>query len=504
MILTYDFISNTASGDWLTAEYKPNQANEFGKTQLIEYDADRHILRVRRDRLGLQTIYYAQLPTSVVFSTELKDILAVLPNPQIRAHELAQPIRHNFPIDKYNTWIEQIKRLRAGEEAIVDKDGLRLHIYWKRDFTPSFQGTKKNAIAETLRLMRQSVRNCIETADGPVAVLLSGGIDSSSLAALAKEVQQEVHVISAGYKGNKYTGCDEREVAKQFASEQGLIYHEVELNEADFEQLLDELLPYIDEPCFDVSCMAQYALYKKAAEMGFKVILSGLGGDEQFYSYVNDNAAVEALRIRREHQALFPLNKHKREFIAFMLRHWREIIFINKPVLLNSRLVNGWVYNDYYCFAKDALLKFNDDTIRFNELQLEHQFLDTDGLNEIYDFVFSTFANQLCVYLGNKLGAANGVELRYPLLDAELVAFLDTLPISMKFDPKRPKQYQKDVMAGIVPDYILYAKKRGFEPPFEFIRAIAARYQYKHIQATHKFFNSVVADKLIDNLLYDK
>ncbi len=503
MIVTYDFLTNTASGNWLTAFQKPCQANEFGRTSLIEYDADKHVLRVRRDKIGLQTIYYTQLPTSIVFATNLKEILALLPRPQIRAHELAQPIRHNYPIDLQNTWIEQIKRLRAGEEAIVDKNGLRLHTYWKRDYTPSFHGTKEEAIAETLRLMRQSVRKCIETADGPVAVLLSGGIDSSSLAAFAKEVQQEVHVISAGYKGNKYTACDEREVAKQFAAEKGLIYHEVELNEADFEQLLEELLPYLDEPCFDVSCMAQYALYRKAAEMGFKVILSGLGGDEQFYSYKDDNAAAEALRLRREHQALFPLNKHKREFITFMVKHWKEVIFANKPIMLNDRLLTNWTYDDYYKFADDARLNYGNEEIQFNEMNVEYQFRDSDTLNDIYDFIFSTFASQLCVYLGNKLGAANGVELRYPLLDAELVAFLDTLPLSMKFDPRRPKQYQKDVMAGIVPDYILYAKKRGFEPPFEFIRTIAARYKYKYIQATHKFFNSVVADKMIDKLLYE-
>lgn len=500
MILIYDFLTNTASGNWLTAETKPNQANEFGKTSLMEYDADKHLLRVRRDKIGLQTIYYAQLPTSIIFATELKEILAILPRPQIRVHELAQPIRHNYPIDLQNTWIEQIKRLRAGEEAIVDKDGLRLHTYWKRDHTPSFKGTKEEAIAETLRLMRQSVRQCIETAEGPVAVLLSGGIDSSSLAAFAKDVQQEVHVISAGYKGNKYTACDEREVAKQFAVEKGLIYHEVELNEADFEQLLDELLPYLDEPCFDVSCMAQYALYKKAAEMGFKVILSGLGGDEQFYSYAQYNAASEALRLRFEHQALFPLNKHKREFVAFMARHWREIIFANKPISLDAKLDTLWTYDDYQRFKVDAILRIRQESLGFKSIKVEHYFEDTDTLYEVYDYMFNTFMLQMCVYLGNKLGAANGVELRYPLLDAELVAFIDTLPLSMKYDPKRPKQYQKDVMTGIVPDYILYAKKRGFEPPFEFIRAIVNRYQYKHIQATHKFFNSMLADHLLDNI----
>ncbi len=78
---------------------------------------------------------------------------------------------------------------------------------------------------------------------------------------------------------------------------------------------------------------------------------------------------------------------------------------------------------------------------------------------------------------------------------------MDSLPMEMKFDISQPKRFQKEMMAGILPDYILYAKKRGFEPPFEFIRAIAAKYQYKHIHSSHCFFNSMVADRIIDNLL---
>lgn len=103
-----------------------------------------------------------------------------------------------------------------------------------------------------MRLLRKSVRQTIEIADGPVAVLLSGGIDNTSLAALTKEVQKEVHVIRAGYRGSRYTANDERSDAKRFAEEKGLIYHEVdtELYEAHINPVLvDGMKNYNNSKC---------------------------------------------------------------------------------------------------------------------------------------------------------------------------------------------------------------------------------------------------------------
>jgi asparagine synthase (glutamine-hydrolysing) len=439
------------------------------------------------------------LPTGLVFGSSLKDVLQHVKHPQLRVHELAQPIRHNYPIDLQHTWIEQIKRLRAGEYAVVDVDGLRLQTYWKRNHTSSFSGTKDQAIAEVRRIIRASVKRCMQ-ADGPVAVLLSGGIDSTTLALFAKECQKEVHVISAGYKGQH--ACDERLVARRFAEEHGLIYHEVELDVNDFQSLFDEYVPYIDEPCFDVSSMSQFALYKKAAEMGFKVILSGLGGDELFYSYKDDNAIAESLQLRQEFDACFPLKKHWRKYLRFMAKHWRYVLMANHPILDDDKLPTAWTYEDYKKFASQASLIYDSEIVDFSDINVQpSSYPYTAGVNEVYDNKFATFANQLCVYLGNKLGAACGVELRYPLLDSELVEFLDTLPIEMKFDPKVSKKFQKEVMHGLLPDYILYARKRGFEPPFTFVREMCGKYQYQMIKANHVFFNSMMADKLLTQCL---
>ena len=185
-----------------------------------------------------------------------------------------------------------------------------------------------------------------------------------------------------------------------------------------------------------------------------------------------------------------------------MAKHWRYVLMANNPILEDDRLPTAWTYEDYKKFASMASLSHDGETIDFSEINVQpSSFPYTAGVNEVYDNKFATFANQLCVYLGNKLGAACGVELRYPLLDSELVEFLDTLPLEMKFDPKVSKKFQKEVMCGLLPGYILYARKRGFEPPFTFVREMCGKYQYQMINAEHVFFNSMMADKILTQLL---
>ena len=464
---------------------------------VCEYNAKTKELVVARDKIGEQTLYYAQLPTSVIVSTELKDILPHIAYPKINMLNLAQPIRYNYPIDLQQTWIEQIKRVRAGEELTIDTKGIRPRIYWKRDHTPTFKGTKQEALAEALRLLCKSVKECIETSEGPIAVLLSGGIDSTSLAALTKEIQQEVHVISAGYKGNNYTACDERPVARQFAAEKSLIYHEVELDVNDFQSYLDEVIPYLDEPCFDINCMVQYALYKKAAELGFKTILVGLGGDEIFYSYAQRHTEVEAIRLRHEFNQLYPVKKHWKNYLRFVAKNYKHLLLPNYPARIDESMLTAWTYEDYKRFTKDAVLSGE----RFADVDVHVSLPESTTIQDMYDFVGAAFAVNMCVYMAEKMSAANGVDVRYPILAPELVEFLDSLPMEMKFDMKQPKRFQKEMMADILPDYILYARKRGFEPPFEFIRQMCGKYQYKQIQSNHVFFNSMVADRMIDSLI---
>jgi asparagine synthase (glutamine-hydrolysing) len=451
-----------------------------------------------RDRIGEKTLYFAQIPTGVVFCTELKAILKYyLDKTQINAHALAESIRYNYPIDLRNTWIEQIKRLKAGEYALVDANGLEIHQYWKRDLTPRFKGTVEEAKTEILRLMRESVNICLRS-DVPVAVLLSGGIDSSAIAALAKESGREVHVITAGYKGQH--DCDEREVAKRFAEEKGLIYHEVELDAADFQEIFLEYSRFIDEPVCDVSSMSQWALYKKAKAMGFTVLLGGLGGDELFYGYTDANQIAESLKIKHQHQSLFPWKgiDKKKAFLKFLFKNWKYVLYAGYPNKINDKTIVDWTYDDYIKFAETAVLNYKNEKIVFKDIDVHISYEDGKSeVDQIYSSTFETFMTTLCLYLADRQGMGNSVEIRSPLVDYKLVEFVSSLPLEMKFNISEPKYLLKKTLKGIVPDYILYAQKRGFTPPFSFINELVANFNYQTFKSDWKFFNSVLADRLL-------
>lgn len=463
------------------------------------YDVKKKKLFAARDRVGEKTLYFAQLPTGIVFSTELKAILKhYIPNPQLNAHAFAESIRYNYPLDNRNTYIEQIKRLCAGEYAIVDADGMQLHTYWRLSHTPIFEGTKEDAKTEVLRLMRSSVADCLQS-DVPVAVLLSGGIDSSAIAAMANETGKEIHVITAGYKGK--FDVDERNVARRFAQEQGLVYHEIELDAGDFQQLFDEYTAFIDEPVCDVSAMSQYALYKKSKELGFKVLLSGIGGDELFYGYPGTNQMAAHIVLAQQLRHIFPLRTwfQRMAYVKFLMQHPRFVLKGGYPYLSNDRNPVEWTQHDYEQFAKDAVVLFNGQKYALKNEDVHFAYPDDATLTTVYDGEFSGFMKNLCLYLSDRLGMATSMELRSPLLEYRLVEFVTRLPEQMKYDGS-PKGFYKWCLRGIVPDYILDAHKRGFEPPWDFIGEMNKSYQYKHISANYVFYNSMLADTLLDKL----
>lgn len=462
------------------------------------WDSRKKQLFASRDRIGEKTLYYAQIPTGVVFSTELKAILKhCIDKFQINGHGLAECIRYNYPFDLRNTWINEIKRVKAGEYVLTDAGGMEFHTYWKRNMAGDFSGSVNEARDETLRLLRESVGLHLRS-DVPVAVLLSGGIDSSAIASLAKESGKELHVITAGYKGQHH--CDERETARRFATEKGLRYHEVELDENDFQELFREYSQHLDEPVCDISSMSQWALYKKAKALGFTVLLGGLGGDEVFYGYPALNEVAESLQLRHAHQSLFPWKgmTAKMNFIKFFLQNWRYILYAGYPHILNDKTIVPWTYDDYMEFAATAGFEYKGERIMLKDMDVGYSYKDGNcETDQVYTLTFETFMNTLCLYLADRLGMGNAVEIRSPFLDYKLVEFVSSLPPEMKYRIKQPKYFLKEILKDILPDYVLNSPKRGFTPPLDFILEMNRKYQYQRMQSDHVFFNSMLADRLL-------
>ena len=475
-----------------------------GQFSFCLYDIKKRQLFAARDRIGEKTLYYAQIPGGVVISTELKAILKnYVSKPQVNLRNLAAPIRYTCPLHTSDTFIEQIKRLEPGHYILVEETGISKFRYWRRFTEPSFTGTMNEAKQETLRLMQESVDISLRS-DVPVAVMLSGGIDSSTIAALAKETGREVHTITAGYKGNH--DCDERATAKRFAYEKGLIYHEIVLDEKDFRDCFEEFTIHIDEPITDSAALAQWALYKKTKELGFKVLIGGMGGDELFYGYPYWNDLAKSLMIHRQHQSLFPWNslQKKINYLRFLSRNWKHLLYAGYPLQISDQSVCWWMHKDYHKFANKANFEFNGVNHLFSEEDLYYSFGNCNPgreLDLVYDFSFDYIMTMAYLYLSDREGMGNSLEIRSPFLDYKLVEFVSSLPQNYKYTEGQPKYFMKQVVDGLVPEYIINGTKKGFTPPGSFINDVVEKYQYKVFTADHKFYNSILADRLLSVLL---
>ena len=467
------------------------------------YDQKKELLFIARDRLGEEQLYYSEIPGGFVYSTELKAILKeYIVEPQICVHSLLAPIRFTGGISKRDTFIEQIKRVQPGEFILVNNSGVKRQFYWRRHRTYDFPGTLEEAKMETLRLMQEAV-DIEMRSDVPVAVMLSGGVDSSAVAALAKRSGHEVHTITTGYAGNH--AQDERDVARRFAKEQGFIYHELELSEQDYVNSFEELTTFLDEPMTDSTAIAQWAMFKRVKELGFKVLLAGMGGDELFYGYPAWNKLGDSLRLRREHEAIFPWKgkDKKMQWVRFMMHHLKWVLTAGYPSKLEDHSYAWWICDEYYRFIDDAKLTIGGDTIALSDFRVYKDFAPCPlgkEIDLIYDDAIDTVMTQAYLYLSDRLSMGNSLEVRSPLLDYKLFEHIMSLPLEYKYKPGKPKQYMKDVLTGLVPDYILYAPKRGFSSPPSFVTNVAETYTYRCFDATYKFYNSVLTDSILSRL----
>lgn len=467
------------------------------------YDTNKNLLFIARDRIGEEQLYFSEIPGGVVISSELKAILKeYIPEPQLNIHSLLAPIRFTGGISLRDTFVEQIKRVEPGEYLIVDKNGVKRRKYWHRRRTYDYSGTFEEAKQETLRLLQEAV-DIEMRSDVPVAVMLSGGVDSSAVAALAKRGGHEVHTITTGYTGHH--SQDEREVARRFAKEQGFIYHEVELSEQDYLNSFDELTAYLDEPMTDSTAIAQWSMFKKVKDLGFKVLLAGMGGDELFYGYPAWNKLGDSLRLRREHEALFPWKgrEKKLNWLRFVTQHLKWILMAGYPTKLEDRSYSWWNWDDYYRFIKDAKLILGTESYTLSDFPVYKEFAPCPLGKEvdlIYDNAIDSVMTQAYLFLSDRLSMGNSLEIRSPLLDYKLVEYVMTLPLEYKYYPGKPKQFLKELLSGIVPDYILYAPKRGFSSPPSFVNNVAEKYTYKCFNSNYRFYNSVLADTVLSRL----
>jgi asparagine synthase (glutamine-hydrolysing) len=415
------------------------------------WDASRRRLVLARDRFGIKPLVYRQAGGELLFASELR----ALPRAEVDLDALEAFLAFNC-IPAPLTIFAGARKLPPGHLLVWEDGSARL----ERFALPAPLPERETTAAELRERLRDSVKAHL-VSDVPVGVLLSGGVDSSLLAALAaEEASEPLRTFSIGFEERSF---DETADARLVAERYGTDHHELVLR-PDAARLLPALAEAFDEPFADSSALPTYLVSELAARE-VKVALSGEGGDELFGGYYTYAADLLALRIGRVARLTRPLverlpastrrvsfdYKAKRFARAAHLppleRHhgWKEIFSAEARAELTGRR-----------HASDPvdLLRGHFGETAGAELLLRLQHVDL-GVIMVADQLTKT----------DRASMAHSLEARVPFLDTAVTDLALALPRRQRVHMLRKKVLLRQAAAPLLPPEIVRGSKRGFSIP---------------------------------------
>ncbi len=423
-------------------------------------DRQRQLLLVR-DRLGIKPLYYAEREGEIVFASELKPILQL---PHIERSLNWEAVGHLFTFmatSPSQSIVDGVKKLEPARLGIARRGPLRIERYWDVNFEPDERSTEQELVERLTHLLAESV-SLHQISDVPVGAFLSGGIDSSTVAAMMSRSRRgdRIKTFSIGFSEADF---DELAHARRVAALLGTDHHDLVLR-PDVVQMTEDLAWYLDEPFGDTSAIPTYMVSKLASEH-VKVVLTGDGGDELFAGY--DKYVVEA-RERRYDRVPAPLRKMAGVVGDVMPEGMRGRRFLQHLALEGS---------ERYL---DASTLFHDDQIRSLlqdeafEMVAQHDpwAEPLSYLRDGVDWVSAVQYNDLNTYLPldiltkvDRMTMAHSIEARPPLLDHVLVEFAASVPARLRLREGTTKYLLKQAVRGVLPDEIIDRRKQGFAVP---------------------------------------
>lgn len=420
-------------------------------------------LLLARDRMGEKPLYLHRDPAGRLwFASELRSLRAAMAeSPKLTAAAFNLFLTFQY-VPEPTTPIEGTEVLPAGHylELVPGQADASPQPYW--DLADAFTDPA-NPVAVVEASLDQACQ-LMGTADVPVAVALSGGIDSSLVAALtARHYPGQLHAFTIGYRGRPET--DERGFAATLAKELGIGFTEVELATQDVIEGFPAMMAAMDTPIADIAAYGYFMVCRAARQAGFPVLLSGMGGDEFFWGYQWVRDAV----VRNE------------DLLAGR----------PAPVSWRQRLFGPKLERQPDMFGVHADLRNGDAwsrslmpaTVRASispKLWLESASLDLSQPvhRAVSSLLNRTWLRSNCLALVDRMSMAHSVEVRLPLLDVDLVDHVTGMRNAGMADWTKPHKWLLvEALRDVLPADLLARKKQGFTPPvFDWMRGIIGRF----------------------------
>ena len=412
------------------------------------WDARSRRVVLARDRMGEKPLYLYETPGVLTFASEMKALLRSGTVEFALDPEAVNLYFHYQYVPEPLTAVRGVRKLDAGHILVVDLEPwtVREIRYWAMEGCPPIEGDPVALIRERLdEAGRLALR-----ADVPVGVALSGGLDSSLVAALAaRHGQGAVSAFTVGYPGRPPN--DERRDAEAFARTLDIPFHEIELDPGEMVDFFPELNFWRDDPIADMAGFGYFAVMRKAHALGLKVMLQGQGGDELFWGY-----------RRASFRARLGIARPTLAKPIFRLYAWPPGAGRSNAVLRQGpRLSLRRAPCPKLLFARLRRLRSSVRPRAPLRLRLAlarcRRGADREDLRDL--FARNGIAQ------GERLAMASSVELRLPFMDHRLVETVIGLRRHATDAGLPAKAWLKAAAGDLVPPNILDRRKQGFAPP---------------------------------------
>lgn len=434
-------------------------------------DVAQGILFCSRDRFGVKPFHYYYDGRQFIFGSEIKQLLAFSHvTRRVNARAVYEFLAHGISECGEGTFFEEISRLPPGHNLTLNltNSALKVSRYYSPVLRINSNLTLLEAGQQFGRLLTDSVRLRLRS-DVPVGSCLSGGLDSSSIVCLARQIlrdqheSQGQHVFCSHFEAPE---ANELSYMQEIIRATGVQAHIIRPTPAQFLDDLNSLVWQQEEPFGSTSVFAQWSVFKQVRQLGIKVILDGQGADEQLAGYLG----LVPLYFREL--------SRKQQWVRFIWETWRHSRLQGKSwfSLLGGYLAGlasrfrglspgpGAIASGVW-IATDLDRRYRNDNSYAASLRMQ-PFGDEELLNNaLYQL---SFVNNLQMLLKfeDRNSMAFSVEARLPFLDYRIVEFLFSLPSRMKIKHGYTKRVLREGMKGTIPENVRWrVSKLGFATP---------------------------------------
>jgi asparagine synthase (glutamine-hydrolysing) len=439
------------------------------------WDRRHKTLFAARDRLGIKPFYYRSDGKTFLFGSEIKAILAY---PGVRAElntgMLAEYLAFGY-LSGSQTMFVGVDKLPPGHTLAMDAEGqVEIQRYWNLAVCADEENRSREYYVETYRQMLESCISSHLMSDVPLGVFLSGGLDSSVVAALTSKIRGEsIETFAVGYGEESFS---ELPYARQVAQHIGSRHHEVRLSRAEFFADLPRLIWHEDEPIVWPSSVALYFVARLARDR-VKVVLTGEGSDETLGGYTRYAWTLANSRMDRAYRAMTPAffrlwirNGIGSGLLTSSLRRRLEHTFLGRDGASWPSFYFDNFYSAFSAMEQGELLTSSAREQSGNAYSSSMAYWERSSGNLLHRLLYTDIHTYLVELLmkQDQMSMATSIESRVPFLDHVLVEFTARIPARYLIQGLSGKQILKSAVENLLPPSIIHRKKMGFPTPWAY------------------------------------